>query len=655
MKKKGIAVWCMAVLACMVINGCTLSGTETEDGTRETVSGEQEPLKAQKAALEDGAYLADFDTDSGMFHVSEACNGKGTLTVTDGKMMLHVSLPSKNILNLFPGTAEDAEKDGAEILKPTADTVTYSDGFTEEVYGFDIPVPALDEEFDLALIGKKGKWYDHKVRVSNPVKSEDGGSAPENEEVTVPVGLEDGEYTINVTLEGGSGRATVASPAAVSVKDGITYARIEWSSPNYDYMKVDGERYEVLNTEGNSVFEIPVMDFGSELPVTADTVAMSTPHEIGYTLKFDLATLKKAEESSSASCFWDAMKPEKSMELKFAKQFSVDYYENGMSFITIKDGGRYLVVPKESRIPENLPEDVEIIKTPLQNIYLVATSSMDFFRSLDGIGQVTLSGTNASGWYLDEVKKALEDGRMSYAGKYSAPDYELILSKNCDLAIESTMIYHSPEVKEQLEKLGIPVLVERSSYESHPLGRMEWIKLYGALLGKEELAEACFQAELEKVEKAINQSSGQEASGKTVAFFYISSNGYANVRKPGDYVAKMIELAGGKYVPQDMADNGSATSTMNMQMEAFYAAAKEADYMIYNSTIDGELKSIGQLLEKSPLLAGFKAVKEGHVWCTEKNMFQETMGLGDMIVDIHKILSEENPDALQMTYIHKLQ
>lgn len=125
-----------------------------------------------KTALEDGTYTAEFTTDSGMFHVSEACDGKGTLTVKNGQMMLHISLASKNIVNLFPGLAEDAKKEGAELLQPTTDTVTFSDGTTEEVNGFDVPVPVLDEEFDLALIGTKGKWYDHKVMVSNPEKEE---------------------------------------------------------------------------------------------------------------------------------------------------------------------------------------------------------------------------------------------------------------------------------------------------------------------------------------------------------------------------------------------------------------------------------------------------------------------------------------------------
>ena len=245
----------------------------------------------------------------------------------------------------------------------------------------------------------------------------------------------------------------------------------------------------------------------------------------------------------------------------------------------------------------------------------------------------------------------MESGQMKYAGKYNAPDYERILADGCELAVESTMIFHVPEVKEQLERLGIPVLVERSSYESHPLGRMEWIRLYGVLLGKEQEADAVFQEKTAALEGVLED----EAAGKTAAFFYINGNGAVNVRKSGDYVAKMIRMAGGIYVPEDAGGEENALSTTNMQMESFYAAAKDADVLIYNSTIEGELTSLDQLLEKSSLLADFKAVKEGNVWCTGKNLFQETLGLGDMIRDLHLVFTEEDPAAESLTYLHRLR
>lgn len=263
------------------------------ESTVETADEKENQEKGENV-LEDGVYSADFDTDSTMFHVNESCDGKGTLTVKDGKMTIHVSLVSKSIQNLFVGKAENAQKEGAEILEPTTDSVTYSDGYTEEVYGFDIPVPALDKEFDVALIGKKGKWYDHKVSVSNPVPAE--GETAALEGVTAgDLELEDGEYTVEAVLEGGSGKASVENPVSITVKNGGVTAKLVWSSPNYDYMLVAGKKYTMTNTEGNSTFEIPVAEFDSKLEVTADTVAMSTPHEIDYTLQFDSSTIQEAE------------------------------------------------------------------------------------------------------------------------------------------------------------------------------------------------------------------------------------------------------------------------------------------------------------------------------------------------------------------------
>ena len=289
MKKKLLMVLISVSMIASVFTGCGNSTEAKDSGKAQTEQADTKEDSADKAdeeqtALEDGTYTAEFQTDSSMFHVNEAMDGKGTLTVEDGKMTIHISLVSKNIVNLFEGTAEDAQKDGAELLQPTTDTINYSDGTSEEVYGFDVPVPALDKEFDLALIGKKGTWYDHKVSVSNPEPKEDDAKSA--------VDLEDGTYTAEVTLEGGSGRATIESPATITVKDGVATASIVWSSPNYDYMIVDGEKLLPVNTEGNSVFEIPVASFDTALDVIADTVAMSKPHEIEYKITFDSSTIK---------------------------------------------------------------------------------------------------------------------------------------------------------------------------------------------------------------------------------------------------------------------------------------------------------------------------------------------------------------------------
>ena len=342
-----------------------------------------------------------------------------------------------------------------------------------------------------------------------------------------------------------------------------------------------------------------------------------------------------------------------SMELSYAQEFSVDYYNDGYALITIDQEGQFLVVPEGKEAPEGLDKDITVIQQPLNNIYLVATSAMDLFRAIDGIDNIRLSGTKESGWYIQEAKDAMEAGNMIYAGKYNAPDYELILNEGCGLAIESTMIHHNPEVQEKLEQFGIPVMVERSSYESHPLGRTEWMKLYAVLLGKEDVAEKAFKEQTDKLDKVL--ASDDIDTGKTVAFFYINSVGAVNVRKNNDYVSKMIELAGGKYVPEDTGESDNALSTMNMQMEDFYAKAKDADYIIYNSTIDGELNTIDELLAKSNLLADFKAVKNGNVWCTGKNLFQETTELGTMIEDIHTILTTEDDSLEELNYMHKLK
>ena len=336
-----------------------------------------------------------------------------------------------------------------------------------------------------------------------------------------------------------------------------------------------------------------------------------------------------------------------SLQLDYAQQFSVDYYDGGYAMVEIQDIGRYLVVPENAAVPETLPDDVTVLQKPLENIYLVSTSVMDLFCKLDALDTVSLSGTQADGWYIDEAKAAMEAGKISYAGKYSAPDYEQILAADCGLAIENMMISHTPEVREELELLGVPVLVERSSYERSPLARMEWIKLYGVLLGKEELAEQIFQEKVAQVAPLLDK----ENTGKTVAFFSITSNHLVTVRKSGDYVAQMIEMAGGNYVFSDLTDNGNDLSTINLPLETFYAEAKDADVLIYNSTIEGSVTSVDELLAQWPLLADFKAVQNGDVWCLKQNLFQHSMELCDLIVDMNAVFEQGQPSDDTLNYL----
>lgn len=340
---------------------------------------------------------------------------------------------------------------------------------------------------------------------------------------------------------------------------------------------------------------------------------------------------------------------ESRMNLEYAQEFAVDKYSGGYALISISDGSRFLVVPRDQEAPENLDEGIIVLKQPVDHIYMVASAVMDMFRAIDAMDAIRLSGTDTDGWYIEEAKEAMEAGRILYAGKYSMPDYELILSEGCRLAIENMMLTHTPEVQEKLEGFDIPVLIDRSSYESHPLGRMEWVKLYGVLMGKEDAAEAAFKAQTE----ALEEISNQENTGKTVAFFYLTANGSVNVRKSSDYVPKMIELAGGKYIFENLGDEESKASSMNMQIEEFYAGAKDADYLIYNSTVDGEIGSVDELLAKSDLLKDFKAVKEGHVWCTTNNFYQESMSLGTFIMDVHTILTESKAADTEYMYLLK--
>ena len=355
---------------------------------------------------------------------------------------------------------------------------------------------------------------------------------------------------------------------------------------------------------------------------------------------------KTAETDRPEGPAWSSLSEIGRTPVRCATEFSITQLTDGYELITVPATGKLLLVPEGMGKPVGLPDDVIVLYRPVDRIYLAATSAMDFFRALDGVASVRFSGTKADGWAIDEAKDAMERGDMLFAGKYNAPDYELLLKERCDLALESTMIYHSPAISEKLTGYGIPVLIERSSYEQDPLGRMEWIKVYGAILGREDEAEALFDAEVQSVEAIGNLPK----SGKTVAFFYVTGAGAVNVRKSDDYVVKMLETAGGAYVFSDLS-SGSALSTVNMTMESFYTAAKDADVLIYNNTIDGEIYTLAELLDKSPLFSEFRAVQNGDVWCTGKNLFQEPMGIGKLIGDFYRVLSDGDGE---LQYLHKL-
>ncbi len=364
---------------------------------------------------------------------------------------------------------------------------------------------------------------------------------------------------------------------------------------------------------------------------------------------FALTACAPYTDSGNSPEISDVPRQSENVELLYAEGFSIEKYPDNTALVTIGGNERYVVADKGADISGF--EDASVIYRPAENIYAAASSSMDFFNALDALDNVTMTSTKESDWGLEYIRERIQSGKIEYVGKYNAPDYEIISSEGCGLAVESQMITHSPEVREKLEALGIPVIAERSSYEAHPLGRLEWIKLYGELLGKQEEAQTFFNEK----NALLNGILTDERTDKSAAFFYISTNGSVNVRKPGDYISKMIELAGGSYIftADDLSVDENALSTMNIQMETFYAKAKDADILIYNSTIDGELETLDELIAKDGLLADFKAVREGNVWCSGKNMYQQTTGAADMISDLHRIFTGKAEDKL--TYLYRLK
>ncbi len=500
---------------------------------------------------------------------------------------------------------------------------------------------------------------------------------------TAEADLADGVYTASVDMTGGTGKAYIESPCEITVKDGQAAAAITWSSSHYDFMIVQDETFYPVNTEGPSQFLIPVA-LDEDMPVQADTTAMSQPHLIDYTLRFTLeragsgkeeqpdtagkpqeeeaAESRSAEADENEGAVTDPGQAEDAeasgfvppeiagltyvseMEKDYAEDFAVFYYADGYKVLTAESGREYLLVPEGAGIPDELPPGMVVLQAPLDHIYLAASSAMALFHAMDALPAIAFSGTEADGWYIEDAAEAMRSGDIQFAGKYSQPDYEGLLAGGCDVAVESTMILHTPEVQEKLEALGIPVLIDESSHESHPLGRTEWIRFYGALLDKEEEADAFFASQKE----IVTELEGVESTGKTVAYFFVNSNGGIVVRKSDDYIPAMIALAGGKYVFSDLQSENpeSSSGSVTLSMEEFYARAGDCDYLIYNAAIENPLRSLADLADKNPVFADFKAVKEGHVYTTDKYMYQATDIMGELIRDIHKMLTGEDDSAM---------
>ena len=579
--------------------------------------------------LLDGDYAVAADCSSSMFRIVEA-----VLHVSDGELRATITMSGTSYLYVFPGTAAEAAaaEESAWI------------GYTEDSEGrfcFNIPVDALDAGVPCAAYSRnKELWYDRTLLFradSLPTEAFREGFFVTAESL----GLADGDYLVDVSLSGGSGKAKLASPAALHVENGSCTATLVWGSRNYDYMRLGETKYLPLPDRETSTFEIPVGIFDRGMTVIADTIAMSEPHEIEYRLLFSSDSLQLRNfEADSAS----------EMALTAAEQFRVDFREDGSALLTLGEKDRYLLLNREAEIPSDA-EGLTIIRTPVERVYAASSSVPDLFLRCGALDRVRFTSTAESSWRLPELKEALQEERLLYAGKYNAPDYELLLEENCDLVIENTMILHKPEVREKLEALGLPVIIEYSSYEPEPLGRVEWIRLYGLLTGHQAEADAFFQ----KQREVLEHTAAEAPTGKTAAFFHIASNGAAVVRRSSDYVTKMIELAGGRSPFTELPEEDNALSTVTIQMESFYAQARDADVLIYNSTVSGDLERMQDLLAKSSLFEDFKAVQSGEVWCTEQSMFQQSSATAGMIADIHTILSGEAEDLDQLTWLHRIR
>lgn len=516
--------------------------------------------------------------------------------------------------------------------------------------------------------------------------------------------IPDGSYWIRVSMTGGSGRASISSPTGFYVKDGQATADIHWSSASYDYMKLDGVRYEAFtDAAGHSAMTIPVSALDTAIPVLADTTAMSKPYEIEYELSFDgsallpmadasmaeahalptdelqramqSATTQVADAGSSDSAgdsvLWSAA-PEidgltfvSSEKNDVAEYFRLSIYKDasGVKYQLLETAGglrRYLIVPVDAQVPDQKNGhftaraseansankekkgdalELTVLQQPLTTTYVAASAVMAPLCDLGAVRQIRFSGLREEGWYVDEARAAMKEGTMLFAGKYSEPDYETLLREGCDLALESTMIYRAPEVTEKLNALGIPVYIDYSSYEPHVLGRLEWVRVYGALFGHEEKAQQWYQTERDRI-RAIQKTA--EKSSPTVVYFYVNASGQIQVRQPNDYIPELLELAGARYLAPDMSGlSGSRKSNVTVSLEDFYSSCKDADYLIYSATLDRPLSSIRELLGKNALFADFKAVQEGHVYTTDKDFYQLSDRMADFAEDVSRMLQSQ--------------
>lgn len=488
---------------------------------------------------------------------------------------------------------------------------------------------------------------------------------PSNEKEAALEKSEQPDFYCELSLEGGSGKASVQSPALITVSDNKLYANVVFSSSSYDYVICDGIKYLPVKVDKGSHFILPLSQEKCDMNIIADTTAMSTPHEIEYILHFNgRAKDNSQDEASSLMDIIDEDKEEKTRAAlkaiaqalpdaginepessSYAECFKIYRGNKGESVITVNDGSVYLLLPAGYNTALAI-DGVTILKKPLVNVYLAATSAMSMIDKIGAMDAVGFSSQQEDTWYVENANKKMDEGKLIYAGKYSQPDYELLKEGACPLAIESTMILHSPQVAEKLRELGIAVFIDKSSYETNPLGRCEWIKVYGELFDCQEEASESFKLQSEKFEK-ISRDEKSNQDKPTVAYFYINGNGGVVVRKSADYIPKMIEMAGGKYIFSNIGNDDEAAS-VNMTMESFYETGAAADILIYNGAIGGEIKSKNELLAKCPLIAEFNAFKNSRVYCARPSLYQLSDKTGQIVEELAALI--ENGECSQSEF-----
>ncbi|HML46473.1 MAG TPA: ABC transporter substrate-binding protein [Clostridia bacterium] len=587
---------------------------------------------------DDGVYAVSVRSDSNLFPVT-GC----TLTVEGGKMTARLTVGSPKYDCIYVGTAKDALRAVESDRIPAV-----ADGDSAYVYA--VPIDTLDQEIPITTwSAKKSQWYDR-------VLTFDSATLTPQEE----------SDALSFAFTGGTGRVSITCPGIVR-DSGRTMATLVFSSSNYTYVEVGGTRYLNANAGGDSTFEIPVTLNGTT-EIQAETTAMGNPHVIQYTLYLytdgtdaSQAAGKNASDPAATPAAAVPSEPSKpsgapaieglayasTLTLEYAQCFAAYFYEDGYAVLRVNDGRDYLVVPEGKSVPEGIGTDYIVLQRPLDRIYLAATSAMCLFDTLDELDAIRFSAAKAEDWYVERAVLAMEAGEIRYAGKYLAPDFELLLAGECDLAVESTMILHAPDAQEKLEELGIPVFIDLSSYEPEPLGRTEWIKAYAVLLENQDAAEKAFALQ----KSYLNGLQGFENTGLTVAYFYVNSSGLIVTKSPSDYFVKMIELAGGRYSFANLNDSEEAPASVTIDPESFYAVAKDADFLIYNASIDNPPASTKDLVGMNEMFADFKAVREGHVWCTTKSLYQSSNAIGQIVSDLHAMLTG---DSGSLTFLHPM-